>query len=614
MADLVTRIILNDKQFNDTLDKSKKQVSDFEKVGGIASGMVTKFAGALGLAAGAGATLNKIIQNSQTTADAFQNSIGAAKGTVDQFFKSLSTGDFSVFTNGLDAIYKKAFAAQAALDQLWNTQNSYSRAAKMAQAAITEARADAYDPELSKEERYKAIGAWKSAVTELEEYANTYRKDVLDATQKIAASYNLLNPGDITMEMLDRFVLLDAKGSVREDIKKKLGDEYKEYQDELKRIAAENSTFATVTTKTGTSYATGSLSEEGRRLQDEAAKRYKDAIVMNTLLERMTDEQLQDIRTKLDTYDQVGTELNARKLELNRSLPRLQSRIEKESAGGEGSPKVKVDIIPAGSLAELEKQIADARKSFLNATTDEARAAADLLIRDLEGKKAVLEIQFKYKDLKNIEAGSTLTSADPLSPLKSVKHTDMSGSFQVPEEGRSYSAYLSEIADKNRDLIDTVYGVSDVLYGLGDVLGESAGKWLQWGANVVSTVGRSLPALIGLANANAAVAASGGAASVAGIPIVGPVLAAGAVLSIMGALMNLPKFEFGGIVPGNSYSGDKMLARVNSGELILNRAQQNNLAGALTSGGGVPREITLRARGKDLVAVIDIESIRRSWL
>lgn len=238
MADLVTRILLNDKQFNDTLTKSKQQVSNFNQIGSVASGMVTKFAGALGLAAGAGAALNKIIQNSQTTADAFQNSIGAAKGTVDQFFKSLSTGDFSVFTNGLDAIYKKAFAAQAALDQLWNTQNSYSRAAKMAQASITEARADAYDPELSKEERYKAIGAWRSAVTDLEEYANTYRKDVLDATQKIAASYNLLNPGDITMEMLDRFVLLDAKGSVREDVKKKLGAEYDAYQQELKQIAA----------------------------------------------------------------------------------------------------------------------------------------------------------------------------------------------------------------------------------------------------------------------------------------------------------------------------------------------------------------------------------------
>lgn len=609
MADLVTRILLNDKQFNDTLTKSKQQVSNFNQIGSVASGMVAKFAGALGLAAGAGATLNKTIQSVQSTGDAFNNSIGAAKGTVDQFFKSLATGDFSAFTNGLDAIYKKAFAAQAALDQLWNTQNSYSRAAKMAQASITEARADAYDPELSKEERYKAVGAWRSAVTELEEYANTYRKDVLDATQKIAASYNLLNPGDITMEMLDRFVLLDAKGSAREDVKKKMREQYNEYQKELKRIAAENTTTITQATNYGP-VSQSILSDEGRKLQEEAAKRYKDAIVMNTLLERMTDGQLQDIRTKLDTYDQVGTELHARKLELNRSLPRLQSRIEKESGGSGGSPKVKVDIIPAGSLAELEKQISDARKNFLDATTDEARAAADLLIKDLESRKAILEIQFRYKDLKNIEAGSTLTSADPLAPLKGVKHTDMSGSFQVTEQSKSYTAYLSEVADKNRDLTETVYGVSDALYGMGDVLGESAGKWLQWGANVVSTVGRSLPALIGLANANASVAASGGAAAVAGIPIVGPVLAAGAVLSIMGALMNIPKFELGGIVPGNSYSGDKMLARVNSGELILNRAQQNNLAGALQS--GTNGKVRFEIEGSRLVGILEQEARKRN--
>ena len=188
----------------------------------------------------------------------------------------------------------------------------------------------------------------------------------------------------------------------------------------------------------------------------------------------MTDEQLQDIRTKLDTYDQVGTELNARKLELNRSLPRLQSRIEKEAGGGGESPKVKVDIIPAGSLAELEKQISAARKNFLNATTDEARAAADLLIKDLESRKAILEIQFKYKDLKNIEAGSSLATADPLSPLKGVKHTDMSGVIQVPKEAKSYTAYLNDVAEQNRDLMETVYGVSDALYGMSDILGESA--------------------------------------------------------------------------------------------------------------------------------------------
>lgn len=38
-----------------------------------------------------------------------------------------------------------------------------------------------------------------------------------------------------------------------------------------------------------------------------------------------------------------------------------------------------------------------------------------------------------------------------------------------------------------------------------------------------------------------------------------------------------PAFEQGGIVGGTSYTGDKMLAKVNSGEMILNREQQANL-------------------------------------
>ena len=37
-------------------------------------------------------------------------------------------------------------------------------------------------------------------------------------------------------------------------------------------------------------------------------------------------------------------------------------------------------------------------------------------------------------------------------------------------------------------------------------------------------------------------------------------------------------FAEGGIVPGTSYNGDRLTANVNSGELILNRAQQDRLA------------------------------------
>ena len=62
--------------------------------------------------------------------------------------------------------------------------------------------------------------------------------------------------------------------------------------------------------------------------------------------------------------------------------------------------------------------------------------------------------------------------------------------------------------------------------------------------------------------------------------IVAPVMAAAA-----GALFEklVPKFATGGIVGGNEYSGDKILARVNSGEMILNAQQQANLFSFVSS-------------------------------
>jgi hypothetical protein len=47
-----------------------------------------------------------------------------------------------------------------------------------------------------------------------------------------------------------------------------------------------------------------------------------------------------------------------------------------------------------------------------------------------------------------------------------------------------------------------------------------------------------------------------------------------------------PEYATGGIVPGSSYSGDRVPAMVNSGEMILNREQQTQLFNSINGGGG----------------------------
>lgn len=58
----------------------------------------------------------------------------------------------------------------------------------------------------------------------------------------------------------------------------------------------------------------------------------------------------------------------------------------------------------------------------------------------------------------------------------------------------------------------------------------------------------------------------------------------GAIAAAIAAFTMIPKFANGGIISGGPTSGDKILARVNAGEMILNGKQQSNLFEAINSG------------------------------
>ena len=107
--------------------------------------------------------------------------------------------------------------------------------------------------------------------------------------------------------------------------------------------------------------------------------------------------------------------------------------------------------------------------------------------------------------------------------------------------------------------------------------------------------------------ANTAKAASGAAASVSSIPIAGVGMAVAAVGTILALMNRLPKFENGGIVQGTSTSGDKILARVNAGEMILNKGQQSTLFSLLnskSSSGGGSGKVEFVIEGSKLKGVL----------
>ncbi len=116
------------------------------------------------------------------------------------------------------------------------------------------------------------------------------------------------------------------------------------------------------------------------------------------------------------------------------------------------------------------------------------------------------------------------------------------------------------------------------------------------------------------AGATAGIAAGGEAASsVASIPFVGPILAVAAIATVAAAIISLISslkgFATGGIVGGNSYNGDKVLARLNSGEMVLNQEQQSKLWNMINDGdtgsSGYGGNVEFTIKGENLVGCLN---------
>ena len=159
--------------------------------------------------------------------------------------------------------------------------------------------------------------------------------------------------------------------------------------------------------------------------------------------------------------------------------------------------------------------------------------------------------------------------------------TDSKSDADVKAAQRAYNhetAMLKQM-QTTRVLNTAMAGLQAVMGGtaLGATIGDLIANWGEMSTSQkisqISTIALTA-AMTALAIAN--VAAQSGLGAMVAVPLAVVTIGAG-IASAVAAAKSAAKYEHGGIVGGSSFAGDNVIARVNSGEMILNKQQQANL-------------------------------------
>lgn len=146
---------------------------------------------------------------------------------------------------------------------------------------------------------------------------------------------------------------------------------------------------------------------------------------------------------------------------------------------------------------------------------------------------------------------------------------------------------LQAYQDKMNETASQIGGIGNAFGTLGEAVGGTGGKMMEFAGQTLNAAAQIIPQIVSLIGAKQAEAMASGTASAAALPFPANIAAMASIIATVVSLFaSIPKaFADGGIVQGNSFHGDSMLARVNAGEMILNKQQQAALYHSLKSGG-----------------------------
>lgn len=563
--DVIARLRVEHQQWDEGMKRAQKGVDDLQRSTGGMDAVMGKAMKRMGAMAAAWASVdvaakafNKTIAGSQTLTDEWGRTMQAGTRVVDGFFESLAQGSFQSFLGGLDSMIAKAREAYDAIDTL-GTYDIF--------AGPLKAKYEAEIRKLKYEIRAGVGNAdeKKAQIRDIEDkmLGLAGRESFLsgDAARKLLASYTNTQGG---VEMLEElFMSGDQAQQKALEMYEAIAKKHKTVQ--RTPLNAYGSMTAEQAKKRG--YDGVDLWGKPYRLDWDDDKDARAVAESLKAFGEKRDERLKEVAALYARQYRSQSEVYAKKME---NLETLNFKGAGGGAGGYTVQKFDVTGIEqpklgmTTSMAELEAQLAGWQKALKEATTSAGMQAAEAMILELQAK---------------IEAQPIALRLDlPEEQVANITQTMQALGERIRSDIKPIEVKVDPKPLENTD--KQVLSVGDHLDGIGRSFG-AMGQAMQMledpsakVAGIVMSAVANVAQSFSMALAGAkdpwswiAAAASGTATMVATISAIKSATAG--------------SYAEGGVVRGGAFAGDAVPIMANAGEVVLNAAQQQSLAGQL---------------------------------
>ena len=530
---------------------------------------LTKFGGVLGATSVALKTAKDAFFASETNVDDWGRTIAASEGIYDSFLQTLNNGDFSGFLSRIGEVISKAHDAYNALDELNTRMTIINPERTRLQARSTE---------------LKAIIRRQGADSEAGVNAKNELRQIEGMLSQAFKTESQLNMNAFKAQV-------DKKLA---DAGIKLGK--KDY-DFLMRTFSSDASFMAM--KRGAKGSQGSDYIAGGSYDEGSTYKYDTRNMNQKLLDLFTDEWRKENSALLNAaFSAKGAAA---------STMLSDARYLKEGGGGSGGGSGRGGSIKTDQteLQKNQQTINELTQEYVNISdnANEATRARQEEIRQeiqlLEQRNNLLKLYAEQAQGKLQGGDVQTTGLGSGSFWGSFKDMKIEGlSEDQMEKVRKGMASMNQTANDSKK---SFQGAASAVSAMGNALGSIKDPGVQ----IMGMIGQAIASIaLGFAQASAKEGKGGIwywiAATAAGLAT---------MVATISSIHSATGYAQGGIVQGNSYSGDNIYggpdAMVNAGELVLTRAQQSTLAGALQGNGMQNMNIAGRIKGTDIILSID---------